>query len=236
MKFRLIHLELLLILALLSATKILAGQHNSNQTHVKSFPVSLHYSGDNLSAFRMSTGQYSGIALSDINQNEQKNINSKLHIKQFVSAEINGIILSFVGGICGIPFVDSQSEDMDGIEFVVIGAYAGYALGSAFGVHKVGSYANVSGSFGKALKGSFIGVGLAIAITSQLDNNKPQAVISLSSLVLLPPVCSIILYNKRDSASANNTRSVEISAGQFGCYLDACGGPGVKMDLLSCRF
>ncbi len=230
MNIRLIHSSFLLIFILLFASKILAVE--------KLFPVSFCSSGENKSVlYSMNTGQDSASALSKFNQKEQKKINSKLHIKQFVSAEIDGIVMSFVGGICGIPFVDGQSEDMDGIEFVVIGAYAGYALGSAFGVHKVGSYANVSSSFGKALKGSLIGAGLAIAIASQLDNNKPQAVISLSSLVLLPPVCSIMLYNKRDSvASANKTSPVEISAGQFGCYQDACGGPGVKMNLLSCRF
>ncbi len=151
-------------------------------------------------------------------------------ISQFLIAGLGGALGTAAGvNFSGVEF----SDDEEGSDFVkLVGfAYAGYALGVATGVHVVGIINNKDLPFLRALMGSAIGtsIGLGAIIAGQ---GSEVANVGAALTFLLPIPLSMILYNKGNTKS----HGPEISTGQLGYYQDACGGPGVKIDLLSCRF
>ncbi len=155
---------------------------------------------------------------------------------QFIIAEVSGCLGLFAGALIGFNILDGSMAGG------VLSTYAGFAMGVSLGSYGIGEAFGQNGSYKRALLGSLLGTAIAIGVLAlETDSNPGNSTLSITAGFLLPPICSMAMYNKKakpqDHKELNGTDySPEISVGQLGYYQDACGGLGVKMDLLSYRF
>ncbi len=167
------------------------------------------------------------------------------YILQFVVAETSGFMW-ILAGTLGVALIGAADEE-HAIDTGLYIIYASYSFGVANGVFRMGRKAKKKGSYEWSLIGATAGMGLGIIAAHSesfrpFDNyNRKETNIIFASIVFLPTICSMAAYNmklepKYPNRFKETDYSPEISVGQLGYYQDACGGLGVKMYLLSCRF
>ncbi len=159
-------------------------------------------------------------------------------VKQFLMAEFIGGLGMTTGVLVGPALF--RREGWDGLAAAIVIGYTSYTLGVAFGVHGTGYKQVQNGTYWRALEGSLFGACIGMTIAA-IEKDSKTPVFTGPALLLMPTICSMINYNRKFKSKYPNRFketgfSPEISVGQLGYYQDACGGPGIKLDLLSYRF
>ncbi len=159
-------------------------------------------------------------------------------VKQFLMAEFVGGLGMTTGVLVGPALF--RREGWDGLAAAIVVGYTSYTLGVAFGVHGTGYKQVQNGTYWRALKGSLFGACIGMTIAA-IEKDSKTPVFTGPALLLMPTICSMINYNRKFKPKYPNKfketdLSPEITVGQLGYYQDACGGLGVKMDVLSYRF
>ncbi len=214
---------MLVLLFMISSLVSAQIQNNSSGHHLFSRSNALQ------NDMRMNTFRYNsepGVSMNALRLSDMKQpvYETDYYVVQLLMAELGGALGVAAGlAIDGNQFINNRDTDVGGLFLTV---FAGYALGIAGGVHVTGLIAKKNRSFLWALGGSVLGTGIAMVALETADSN-----LGVVLTYVLPTAFSMLAYNLGPVKSEKS-----VSIGQVGYFRDSCGGPGVKMDLLSYRF
>lgn len=123
-------------------------------------------------------------------------VSSKKKTGQVFLGAVGGLALGVAGAALGY-LVDKESDNDTGLfggPGLAAGYLAGSTLGAAVGVSLAGNNRKVKGSFSRALLGSLIGQGLALAAGTLLGNR--GGTLSGVAVLIAPAICSTIYFNR----------------------------------------
>ncbi len=167
---------------------------------------------------------------------ENHNLTVDYYVEQFITSQVCGALGILAGGTGFLVLGLAGDGGLEALGYSIVGAYVGYLFAVPIGVNKVGKDRIDDGSYWRALVGTMFGVGAGIGLTlASLGGDFDSNAMGFIAAFGLPPAISMLYYNSSSNLDYNRSKK-EISVGQLGYYQDACGGLGVKMDLLNYRF
>jgi hypothetical protein len=136
-----------------------------------------------------------------------------------------GVLGNILGSIAGIYLGAPTFDENHPLPFIAYWA-AGSALGSAAGVGLAGTTRNWRGSFGRAVLGGTLGVGLSWLLASSPDFQVGGGMLPLVSLLILPPIGAAVFFKTsvKPGRGTGNQALLTVSAGRLGL-----GVPDVKV-------
>lgn len=131
---------------------------------------------------------------------------------QFLLGMLGNVVMGIFGAYIALRLDIGRGDD--GFGRLYLGYCTGAALGSALGVYLAGSSRDVRGSFGKALLGSTLGLGMAFATRYLTQWGSDFSI----SLITFPPIGAAILFNRSlryRSSSQTGTALLNFNKGKI---------------------
>jgi len=183
----------LLIILIISffASSILLGQDNIDSQFDNSYTLKSY-------AF---APVISDTTISPLKNLEIPKVNVGDIVGQLAASPISGIILAVLGGLGGY-IIEPSSNDGPSLP-IVIGALAGYTVGSAMGVYVVARKEKYDPNLGILIGSSILGELTGILLYTLSNATTPDANILLFAPLALPPIFAIITLNAFQQKKSN---------------------------------
>ena len=180
------------------------------------YPINIRYGVFQNLTFTQLSEQSRMLMVKNVENREINNTKPQMNAGriagEIILGGITGATVGFTGMLAGAKlasmFCNSDENDTEFdlskffneiscyVEFILVGGFAGYTIGTPIGVYLIGNVGNQKGSFMSALGGSAIGMLTGVMIAKATDRYTGFAEsIGVPSFLVLPVIFSTVAFN-----------------------------------------